>query len=200
MSKVHGARSTRTRVVRKSQKKFAYKNTLMLLASFGLLYAIADTAIVAFAIDRIISYGYLGAFAAGMFSVSAFTVVPATYVLVQFTDLTLPLVALCAATGSVAGDMLLFRFFRDGVYGELRPIVQKIGGRKLIKTLRHPKLSWLAIGMGALIIASPLPDEIGVGLMGLSRISSWRFAAFSFALNVVGIITILYTVRAVVTP
>ncbi len=162
------------------------------------LFWIADSAVVSLALDRIEGFGYIGMFIAGMFSVSAFTVVPATLVLLTFAhDFSIVLVALTAALGSVAGDLFLFRFFRNGVLEELTPLFRRAGGAKFMKVLRHRRLSWLAILFGAFIIASPLPDEVGIGLMGISTISTLRFALLSFVLNTIGIMIILQTVRAV---
>jgi uncharacterized membrane protein YdjX (TVP38/TMEM64 family) len=45
--------------------------------------------------------------------------------------------------------------------------------------------------IGALIIISPFPDEIGIGLMGLSKIKKWQFMLISFALNSLGIFIIV---------
>src|SRR3989344_5750951 len=49
----------------------------------------------------------------------------------------------------------------------------------------------IGLVVGAILIASPLPDEIGVSLMGLSKISTIRFVILSFVLNATGIFLIL---------
>lgn len=60
--------------------------------------------------------------------------------------------------------------------------------RALFKT---PYFSWLLPVIGAAVIASPLPDEAGVSLLGLSKIRKWQFFAITFALNAVGIFLIV---------
>jgi hypothetical protein len=44
---------------------------------------------------------------------------------------------------------------------------------------------------GAVIIASPLPDEAGVSLLSLSKLKNWQFILLSFVLNATGIFIIV---------
>ena len=78
-------------------------------------------------------------------------------------------------------------FFRDRVVRELKPYLAKIGTPKIRHLFRTPYFAWLLPASGALIIASPLPDEVGVGLMGSSKLSNSRFLIFSYLLNATGI-------------
>jgi uncharacterized membrane protein YdjX (TVP38/TMEM64 family) len=45
--------------------------------------------------------------------------------------------------------------------------------------------------LGAIIIASPLPDEMGVGLMGISKLKTSQFILLSFVLNAIGIFIVV---------
>ena len=45
--------------------------------------------------------------------------------------------------------------------------------------------------IGAIIIASPFPDEIGVSLMGLSKLSTPKFIFISYILNSIGLFLIV---------
>jgi hypothetical protein len=60
---------------------------------------------------------------------------------------------------------------------------------------RKPTLGLVRL-VGALIIASPLPDEIGVGLLGLGKLNKLSFLATCYALNTVGILIIMLTAKA----
>ena len=58
--------------------------------------------------------------------------------------------------------------------------------------LIHTKyFSWTLPVLGAVIIASPLPDEMGVGLMGISKLKTSQFILLSFVLNSIGIFIIV---------
>jgi hypothetical protein len=45
--------------------------------------------------------------------------------------------------------------------------------------------------IGALIIASPFPDEIGLALIGLSTLSRAQFLLLSYVMNTLGVLAIL---------
>jgi hypothetical protein len=64
---------------------------------------------------------------------------------------------------------------------------------KIQKLLELKTFRWFITSIGALIIASPLPDELGLAFLGLSRIPFKLFVPISFVFNVIGIyiITIL---------
>jgi uncharacterized membrane protein YdjX (TVP38/TMEM64 family) len=173
-------------------KRWKYKNTSLLLASFLALFLLADTEIAHTLIRHVGTYGYVGALVTGVFFVSTFTVAPASVVLFHLAQEFNPLiVALFAGAGAVVGDLLIFRFLKDGVFDEMRPLVQKLGGSYLSALFRTPYFAWLIPVAGALIIASPFPDEIGVGLLGLSKMAWWQFVILAFVLNAAGIFLIV---------
>ncbi|MCX6768764.1 MAG: hypothetical protein NTY83_02915 [Candidatus Micrarchaeota archaeon] len=44
--------------------------------------------------------------------------------------------------------------------------------------------------IGGFVLMSPLPDELGVILLGISRIETWKFAILSFIFKYLGVLTI----------
>ena len=172
--------------------RWRYKNTTLLVISLIALFFLADTAIAHALIKQIGSYGYIGAFVTGIFFVSTFTVAPASVVLFHLAQEFNPIyIALYAGAGAVIGDLIIFRFLKDGVFDELRPLIAKFRGSYFSALFRTPYFAWIVPVMGAVIIASPFPDEVGIGLMGLSRIKWWQFALLAFVLNCVGIFIIV---------
>jgi len=53
------------------------------------------------------------------------------------------------------------------------------------------ELGWTLPVIGAIIIASPFPDEIGVSLVGISKIKTYQFLLVSFILNAIGIFLVV---------
>ncbi len=182
--------------IHKKYKAWKYKNITLLILSLVLFFYISDTNFVQNVFRGISELGIIGLFLTGVFFVSTFTVVPASYILVTFANSYDPfLISLIAGFGAVVGDYIIFRFFRDGVLLELKPIFYKLGGSEFSKLIKTPYFAWLAPVIGALIIASPLPDEIGIGLMGISKLKNWQFIAISFLLNSIGIFFIIEIIR-----
>lgn len=130
-------------------------------------------------------------FVAGFFFTAAFTTAPAIVALGEIAKLEHPiLVALIGAAGAMLGDMIIFRFIRDSLIEDLRYLFQ-FPRRSRWAWIFHLRLfHWLLPFAGALIIASPLPDELGITLIGLSKTKGKRFLLISFVFNFLGILMI----------
>lgn len=169
-----------------------YKNTALLLVSLGVFWYFAETPLLKATIERVGSFGYLSAVIVGMLFVSTFTVAPAAVVLFNLAAQYHPLaLALLAGAGAMVGDYLMLRFVKDRVYDELQPLFMRLGGSHLAALAKTPFFAWLMPVFGAIVIASPLPDELGISILGLTRIQTWRFLVLSFVLNAGGILLII---------
>lgn len=181
----------------KQWRRWPYKNTGLLVLSLILFFYFAQSAFVQNIIIEVGSWGYLGSFLTGVCFVSIFTVAPASVVLFYIANILNPIwVAVTAGAGAVLGDYLIFRFLRDRVFKELTPVFSQMGGSFLKKLFKSPYFTWFIPLAGAFIIASPLPDEIGISMMSLSKIKNWHFILISFLLNAVGIFIIITIAQA----
>lgn len=173
-------------------RRWPYKNTTLLLISLAAVFYLAQTPAVDSLIKQAGTFGYAGAFITGIFFVSTFTAAPAALVLFNLADhLHAVEVALLAGLGAMVGDYLLFRLIRDNVFGELRQIFGRLHHPHVSALFRTPYFVWLLPVLGAAIIASPLPDEVGVSILGLSKLKKWQFFAVTFLLNAIGIFLIV---------
>lgn len=172
----------------KKWRKWRYENTALLLVSLAAFAYLAQTPLLDQIIKSLGDLGYLGAFIVGIFFVSTFTVAPAAVILFHLAERLNPIeVALLAGLGAMLGDYIIFRFMRDKVFEELRPLFLKMRTPRVKIVFKSPYFAWLLPLFGAFIIASPLPDEVGVGMLGLSRIKQWQFFTLAFVLNATGI-------------
>lgn len=143
-------------------------------------------------------YGYLGAFLAGMLFVSTFTVATGVVALFYLAANLKPLeIALIAGLGAVVGDYIIFRFIKNGLKEELLEIFKEVDKKSRLKRLFHSRhLSWTLPVIGGIIIASPLPDELGVGLLGISEVKTYQFLLLSYLLNFAGIFLVVSAAAA----
>lgn len=127
---------------------------------------------------------------AGVLYSSIFTVVPATVAITQLASVA-PIgeVVVLAGIGAMVGDAVVFRFFR-GAFS-----VWVTSHRQSRFRYWRKRLRWWAVLAGAFIIASPLPDEIGVALLGLTPLQQRWFFPLAFALNSLGIFVIVIAVK-----
>jgi hypothetical protein len=133
----------------------------------------------------------LGSFLAGMLFTSAFTVIPSIVILGKIAQVnSIWLVSLGGALGALAGDLLIFRFIKDTLYEDITALMKKNTRQKLEHILHARNLRWILGTLGALIIASPLPDELGLAMMGFSKMKTLYLVLISFVLNFLGILAI----------
>ncbi|OGD83200.1 hypothetical protein A2572_01955 [Candidatus Collierbacteria bacterium RIFOXYD1_FULL_40_9] len=137
--------------------------------------------------------GYIGAFIAGILFVWTFTAATSALVLLILAETLSPVeIGFIAGLGAVIGDMLIFRLVKDGLVNEIEDIYNHVDHKKHLKKLFHSKyFNWMLPVLGGIIIASPLPDEIGVSLMGISKMGTIKFAFLSYVLNSAGIFLII---------
>ena len=131
----------------------------------------------------------LGAFVAGMFFSSIFTTAPAMAALGEISLLQGVFgTALIGAVGSVIGDLLIFRFVKDRVSEHIAELIgHKSIWRRLRLLFKRRFFRWFTFLVGGLILASPLPDELGIAVLGFSKMRFQYFIALSFVFNFAGI-------------
>lgn len=139
------------------------------------------------------NFGYVGAFVAGILFVSTFTVATSALVLLTLAESLSPIeIGLIAGLGAVVGDMLIFNLIKDTLANEIEDIYDKFDkGHHLKKLFRSRYFNWSLPILGAIIIASPLPDEMGISLINLSKMNSLKFVLLSYVLNSIGIFLIV---------
>lgn len=131
-------------------------------------------------------------FIAGIFFTSAFTIAPSAIVLAHLSEV-LPLhtVVIGGALGAMFGDYILFVFIRDRFTEHIMRALKHAHIRFVLKSFHAGFLKWLSPLLGAAIIASPLPDEFGIMLMGVSRMKTRFFLLITFLMNMIGILVVV---------
>ena len=169
----------------------------LLLASIVLAVAIVRLgwvhALLGWAGDGVL----LASFVAGMFFTSLMTTAPALAVLGELAqEGNLFLVAVVGGMGAVVGDYIIFAFVRDRIADDIAYLLRRTGTPRFFKLFHRRTLRWALPFIGALIIASPFPDELGLALLGLSKMSTVRFVLISFIFNATGILLIGLAARS----
>lgn len=174
-------------------KHWKYKNLTFLLFSLVLAFFVLRNETLHSFLLHLGNLGYVGAFLAGILFVSTFTVATGAIILLVLSETLSPIeIGLVAGLGAVVGDFAIFRFVKDDLAREISLIYNQIDGNHHFKKVLHTKyFSWTLPVIGAIIIASPLPDEAGVSLMGISKMKAYQFLLLSFVLNATGIFLVV---------
>lgn len=180
--------------------RWKYKNITMFALSIVFALWVTKFEELHAVLLRLGDWGYIGAFFAGFLFVSTFTVATGFVILLILAEsLNVLELAFIASMGGVLGDLMIFRFVKDGLIKEIMPVYKSLGGNHINRVLNTKYFSWSFPVLGAVIMASPLPDELGVSLLGLTRLKTYQFMIISFGLNVVGIV-LLVTASGFVKP
>lgn len=142
------------------------------------------------------SIGIWGALAGGFFYAFGFTAAPATAVLLAIAgEQNLLPTGLLAGLGALLGDLGIFSFLRGFFAKDLVQISKTHFANLLRKEERLILGRWqkyLSVTIAGLLIASPLPTEIGVAILSsIRKMSARKFALTAFGLHTLGIFTIL---------
>lgn len=180
-------------ILEKRWRRYHYKN----LTNFGISILIGLVLLKTLFFREFIFHlgnlGYIGAFFGGMLFVSTFTVSIGTALLLLLAESLHPIeIGIIAGIGAVVGDLVIFQYIRSkGLIDEIKHFFEFFGSDKLRHLIHTKYFSWTLPVLGAIIIASPLPDEMGVGLMGISKLKTSQFILLSFVLNAIGIFLIV---------
>ncbi|MEM7825739.1 MAG: hypothetical protein QW412_02685, partial [Candidatus Aenigmatarchaeota archaeon] len=166
-------------------------------------------------LNRLGEVGYLDSFFSGLFYTFSLTVAFSTVIFYEMGKFFNPfLIALIGAFGSLVGDYFIFRFVRDNLVDEIKLLINNTG-KKVAQSFERSifyqlfpfsnlalserfKRVWFKasysrkwkffVGLiGCSIIASPLPDELGIAFLGSIRFDTKKFLLLSYVLNFIGI-------------
>jgi hypothetical protein len=175
---------------------YEYKHTTAAVIAIALFVFLLDSALLASVFKYLESLGFLGGLLAGMLSASLFTAAPALVLIIDLAPQLDPLfLALIVGVGAALGDMIILLFFEERIFHELKPVYLRLRGRNRGRP-RKPRRSAALLLLGTFFITSPLPDEVGLGLLGISHFPKVVILVICLGLNVLGAALIILAARA----
>jgi len=180
---------------------YKYPKLTGLAIAIVLTYIIFSNPAVADFVSKIENVGYIGIFFAGMLLPLGFTAPFAVGLLVTLNVENVFVLSLIAGFGAMLSDFLIFHFIRLSFTDEIK----RLERTRMMKGVEH-EVNELAIHyhiikhfkiylmyvFAGFIIASPLPDEVGVAMLaGFTKIRQDVFIPMSFLLHTLGIFILL---------
>ena len=164
------------------------KDFFIILASLVIAFTLAKTGVVYWLIGLSSELRVIGTFVAGIFFTSVATIAPAGVALAEIAKTSSVVwTAFFGALGSVCGDLIIFKFVKDSVSEDFEYLLKELPSHR-VKAIFHQRMfRWVLPLLGAFIIASPLPDELGITLLGLSKMKTRYFILVSYIFNFIGI-------------
>jgi hypothetical protein len=184
-----------------SQKKnYLFHDFSIIALSIIVALVMVKTDLLSSLIDSTAGMKSLGSFIAGMFFTSLFTTAPAIVALGELAKSGSVIeTAIFGAFGAVLGDLLIFRFIRDNLGAHFLELMEheKWWKRMYHLVFRLKYFRWITFLIGGVIIASPFPDELGISLLGLSKMKTKHFIPISFFFNLLGVLSIGILAKAI---
>lgn len=143
------------------------------------------------------NYRWIAIFISGIFFTSFLTAALSVVLLGTFA-MTTPIILLgiFGGLGAAVGDFLIFRFVKDRIYEDIKYLLSFKRENRFLAIFKTGLFKFLLPFIAALIIASPFPDEIGITILGLSKMKNRVFLLITFILNGIGIVFVGLAARA----
>lgn len=172
-------------------RKLVVKTCLFIL-SLSFAWWLIKSGMLDNLVHSILPLTFVAEFISGLFYTSFLTSpIAVAMLIVLATDSNPIILALLAGAGSVVGDLIIVKILRKDLSKDLNLASHQLHIDRINKILGKFKLDFIVPFMGALIIASPLPDELGLMMLGASKLKYHQIAIISYILNTAGILLIV---------
>ncbi|MFA6405003.1 MAG: hypothetical protein WCW03_03325 [Candidatus Paceibacterota bacterium] len=181
---------------KKAQRELA-KDLVFVFIGAVIALLLSQSGVISVVID-FLGGTAISSFVAGIFFTSVFTIAPASVAFADISQTGAPLtIILWGGLGAMCGDLILFFFIRDRFTDDLLNSMRPSIVKHILASFHLGFMKWLSPILGALIISSPLPDELGLTLMGLSKMRIAVLMPVSLIMNMMGIYLICWLAQVV---
>lgn len=176
--------------------RYKYPKLIMLLLSIFTAYYLFSSQFITSKIQLLQSFSYLGIFFAGILFSFGFSAPFALGLFITLQPQNIFLASIIGAVGSVISDLVIFKFIQFSFADEFK----RLNNEKPIKEISFmiknnlglKASTYLFYLFAGILLASPLPDEVGVAMLaGLTTIKPSFLGIISFITHAIGIFILL---------
>lgn len=185
--------------VKKARKifSFRYPKLFLFVGLIILAYYIFTKPFVSGWIDFFVKLNNLGIFISGILIPFGFSAPFGIGLLTKMHPSSILIAAIIGGFGAMLGDLIIFKTIKFSFIDEFKRLERTKAIRKIeaiAKENKHVKvMHYLLYIFAGIVIASPLPDEIGVSMLaGLTTIKPLKLAVISFFVHTAAIFLIFY--------
>lgn len=181
----------------RKQKKLLFDTAIFIL-SLSIAWYLVRSGFLNNLIVAVLPFRFISEFVAGMLYTSFLTSPISVAMIVVLAKSNNPItLALLAGFGAAFMDLLIIKFFREKLSKDMDLVSHELRLKKINNLLIKFKLDFITPVIGAIIIASPLPDELGLVMLGASKLKYHEVAILTYILNTAGILLISLPINIV---
>jgi hypothetical protein len=176
---------------------FKYHKLFFLVTAIAVAYYLFTLTVVKNFVFVLNQFSYFSNFIAGILFSFGFTTPFSIGFLITSHPISIWIATIAAGVGSVIGDMIIFKTIKFSFMDEFRELERKKVIKKIEKIVQNNKhvliRHYLLYIFAGIILATPLPDELGVSMLaGLTTIKPLKLAVISFLLHTFSFFLIFY--------
>lgn len=183
------------------RKRKLLKHFLIILISVAIAIYIQTSFVADVLVSYFSSIFFIpAALAMGFLFSITFTAAISTSVFILLAETTHNpfLIALIGGFGSLAANSIVYKFFKEEIIDDIQFIEKRYAKRIAHKIIHSKTVIGLTPYIAALLLASPLPDELGILMLAGANFKYTRFFLFSFAFHTIGILIIILAGSAII--
>lgn len=178
-------------------KKLIFKTTIFIL-SLSFAWWLIKSGILHGLVETVLPLKFISEIVAGILYTSFLTSPISVAMLVVLARENNPVMtALLAGAGAAFADILMLKFFRGQLSSNLNQASKQLGLKRFNSILQKLHLGFMVPLAGAIIVASPLPDELGLIMLGVSKLKYREIAVLTYILNTAGILLIVLPINII---
>ena len=183
------------------RKRKLLKHFLVILTSVAIAIYIQTSFVADVLVSYFSSIFFIpAAFLVGFLFSITFTAAISTSVFILLAETTHNpfLIALIGGFGSLAANSIVYKFFKEEIIDDIQFIEKRYARRIAHKIIHSKTVIGLTPYVAALLLASPLPDELGILMLAGANFKYTRFFLYSFAFHTIGILIIILVGSALI--
>jgi hypothetical protein len=170
-----------------------YPKLLLFIVSVIVVYFLFSGLLYELLHNALLFLGYFGTFLAGLLYPYSFTTAAGTAILLILAkEQNILLAGIIASIGALISDIIIFFFVKYSFGNEVQTLSKESAVQTLSRLIPDSFRAYLLATFACILIAAPLPTEIGILLMtSVKKISTKKFVVIVYILHVSAIFVIL---------
>ncbi len=180
--------------------RITYPKLVLLATSIIAAYYVFTLPAISSFLNSFGAFGYIGIFIAGLLFSFGFTTPFAIGLFATLNPANIFIASIIGGIGALVSDLCIYMFIKFSFMDEFTRLQKTRPFQMIIKTFTNnlaAKIRIYLLYMAAgIILASPLPDEIGISMLaGITTVKTKNLALLSFIMNTLGVFIVLFISR-----